>query len=75
MGGEEPVGPAVDGSTEADQVRLFLGKEHELVQMVFSEEEGQVCVGVSVWGWVLVSAWVWVLVLCYGFKYCKFIVD
>lgn len=39
MGGEEPVGPAVDGSTEADQVRLFLGKEHELVQMVFSEEE------------------------------------
>ena len=45
MGVEEPVGPAVDGSTEADQVRLFLGKEHDLVQMVFSEEEaGQVCV-------------------------------
>ena len=49
MGVEEPVGPAVDGSTEADQVRLFLGKEHDLVQMVFSEEEaGQVCVCVCV---------------------------
>ena len=55
-------GPAVDGSHQAEQVRLFLAGEHDIMQRVFAEEdkdpqvevcEEGVCVerreGVCVW--------------------------
>ena len=46
----QAVGPAtIDGSVEADQVQLFLQKEHMLFQMVFSTEDNPVHAGVCVW--------------------------
>lgn len=32
-------GPAVDGSHQAEQVRLFLAGEHDIMQRVFAEED------------------------------------
>jgi len=42
-------GPAVDGSHQAEQVRLFLAGEHDIMQRVFAEEDKDPQVEVCEW--------------------------